>query len=335
MSVATRCSSSVSTSTSGVWGSSNCPKVSSSFPRTFSSGVRESAAIDRPDELEREPDRTRLERREPRREAEDVAVQLLVDAHHVVVELGVDRVAPAAEVDEVEQRQCLHQLLGGTEKRARARRRRAPPPGPRRTPRGGGRAAPAGRRTARARRPAPAGRHRRDRRARPLPREPRRLALVSLAQPASASATASRSSSGSSGTRAAVLPQHPAGERLDAAYSVSKMPSSSVPASCSVRATHHAVSPFTSIRAVPATSPILPAAPTRYSSMSKSTRETEVALAPGGEADVAADARDAERAAVVVVEVVADDVPGASVVQQRVRVERPLARPGRARATSS
>src|SRR5581483_12099220 len=66
----------------------------------------------RPDELEREPDRARLERRQPRREAERVAPQLLVDVDLVALELGVDRVAAAAEVDEVEQREVLLELLG-------------------------------------------------------------------------------------------------------------------------------------------------------------------------------------------------------------------------------
>src|SRR6185503_13068903 len=59
----------------------------------------------RADELEREPDRARLERRQPRRPAEGVAEELLLDLHLVVVQLGVDRVAAAAEVDEVQQRQ--------------------------------------------------------------------------------------------------------------------------------------------------------------------------------------------------------------------------------------
>ena len=61
-------------------------------------------------------------------------------------------------------------------------------------------------------------------------------------------------------------------------------------------------------------------------------RQAEVALAAGGEADVAAHARDAEGADVVVVEIVADDVPGASIAAQCVGIQRPLARlvaPGR------
>ena len=39
----------------------------------------------RPDELEREADRARLERRQPRRAPERVAEELLVDAHLVAV----------------------------------------------------------------------------------------------------------------------------------------------------------------------------------------------------------------------------------------------------------
>ena len=86
----------------------------------------------RPDELEREPDRARLERRQPRRAAERVAEELLVDVHLVALQLGVDGVAAAAEVDEVEQREVLLELpRRGIEKRStsslrRDRRPRAP-----------------------------------------------------------------------------------------------------------------------------------------------------------------------------------------------------------------
>ena len=54
-------------------------------------------------------------------------------------------------------------------------------------------------------------------------------------------------------------------------------------------------------------------------------RQPEVALPSGREADVAANPGDAERPDVVVVEVVADDVPRAPVAPQRIGVERPLA----------
>ena len=53
-------------------------------------------------------------------------------------------------------------------------------------------------------------------------------------------------------------------------------------------------------------------------------RQPEVALAPRREADVGADARDAERPDVVALEVVADHVPRAVLGQERVRIERPL-----------
>src|SRR5207237_2020807 len=65
----------------------------------------------RPHELEREADRARLERRKPRRGAERVTEELLVDVHLVAVQLRVDGVAAAAEVDEVEQREMILQLL--------------------------------------------------------------------------------------------------------------------------------------------------------------------------------------------------------------------------------
>ena len=63
-------------------------------------------------------------------------------------------------------------------------------------------------------------------------------------------------------------------------------------------------------------------------------RQPEVALAPRREADVAADAGDAERADGVAVEILPDDVPDALVEPQRVRVEGALGRPCPAAATS-
>ena len=53
-------------------------------------------------------------------------------------------------------------------------------------------------------------------------------------------------------------------------------------------------------------------------------RRPEVPLAPGCKPDVAFDARDAERAQRIAVEVAADDVPLAAVVVERVRIECPL-----------
>src|SRR6266542_2280716 len=63
------------------------------------------------DEIQREVDRARLERRQPRRRAERVPVELLVDAYHAFVEFGVDRVAAAAEVDEIQQGEVIRELI--------------------------------------------------------------------------------------------------------------------------------------------------------------------------------------------------------------------------------
>ena len=70
---------------------------------------------ERADEVEREQERLGLERREPRGAAELVAVELLLDVDRapVVDALGVDGVAAAAEVDEVEQLQVILELLVG------------------------------------------------------------------------------------------------------------------------------------------------------------------------------------------------------------------------------
>ena len=57
----------------------------------------------RADELEREPDRTGFEWSQPWRQSEGVAVQLLVDPDPVVLQLRIDGVAPAPEVDEIEE----------------------------------------------------------------------------------------------------------------------------------------------------------------------------------------------------------------------------------------
>src|SRR6185503_14594862 len=65
----------------------------------------------RADVLDREPDRARLEWRELRRTAEHVAVQLLLDADDVAVVLRVHRIAPSAEVHEVQEREVVLELL--------------------------------------------------------------------------------------------------------------------------------------------------------------------------------------------------------------------------------
>ncbi len=155
----------------------------------------------RPDELEREPDRARLERRQPRRAAERVAEELLVDVHLVAAQLGVDRVAAAAEVDEVEQRQVLLELFGAGSRSAR----RSSAPGSRRCARR--RRRRAGRRAATAaRRSAPARPGRPDGPPRPRPRRAPPALPGSGAAPSCAaraarapSTTSRRSSDGSSG----------------------------------------------------------------------------------------------------------------------------------------
>ena len=85
------------------------------------------------------------------------------------------------------------------------------------------------------------------------------------------------------------------------------------------------MSPPTSIRASPTVSPICQGGPSRYSSASKPFGQPEVSLAARGEADVAADAGNAERLHLVVVEVEADDVPLAPVEEERVGVDGSLA----------
>src|SRR5207245_9072393 len=53
-------------------------------------------------------------------------------------------------------------------------------------------------------------------------------------------------------------------------------------------------------------------------------RQAEVALATGREANVGADARDAEGPDVLARDVLADHVPGAVVVQERIGIHRPV-----------
>ena len=107
----------------------------------------------RPDELERKPNRARLERRQPWCAAERVSEELLVDVHLVAVQLGVDRVAAAAEVDQVEQREMLLELLRRNREAVdELVRRDDSPRARRRRQRAGRRAATAARRSAQARR---------------------------------------------------------------------------------------------------------------------------------------------------------------------------------------
>ena len=99
----TRSTSSVATCGSGVRAELELPERLLELLADAGEGRVRVGRDHRADVLEREPDRARLERRQARRRAERVAPQLLVDVHRAVAQLGVDRVAAAAEVDEVEQ----------------------------------------------------------------------------------------------------------------------------------------------------------------------------------------------------------------------------------------
>ncbi len=307
--------------------SSNSPKVSSSFLRTRSSGRCASAAISGPTNSSA----SRIARASSgvsRGAERNVSPKSSLSTCDVVaVQLGVDGVAAAAEVDEVEEREVLLELLvrnlealdevggrddglalvaaGGEQvgeerlEEAEALRRHRPG-GPLRDGihRLGGDLA------GRAWRAAPSWRA----------RTRRRL-----------SATSRRRSGGETGTaRPSWRSTHEASiGRL--AYSVTKTPVLEPAArGPNARSTHQAVSGRTSMRASPTGVAELPGGTAAERVDVELGREPEVALAAGGEADVAADAGDAERAQRVAVEVVADDVPDAAVVEQPVRVERAL-----------
>ena len=197
--------------------SSNWPNVSSSFWRTRSSGVCTCAAIDGPTMSSARWIARASSGVRRGGEPEHVAVELLVDADAVALELGVDRVAAAAEVDEVEQREMLLRARrGGSGSARRARLRRDRRRGPRRRRRAGRRAAPAGRRSARAPPAAPGARRH------PSERHRLRARRASAARASWRSRTRRRPSAhgasqllGLERDRPAVLAQHPAGERLD------------------------------------------------------------------------------------------------------------------------
>ena len=105
---------------------------------------------------------------------------------------------------------------------------------------------------------------------------------------------------------------------------MTKTPSSKCPVDPYARCTHQAVSPRTSMRASPTRVADLPRRPAAVLLDVEVGRHPEVALAAGGELDLAADPRHAEGADVLAVEVAADHVPDAVVREQGVGVERPL-----------
>ena len=274
----------------------------------------------RADELEREPDRARLERRQPRRAAERVAEELLVDVHLVAVQLGVDRVAAAAEVDEVEQRQVLLELLGGdreaVDELVRGDDRLAL------LAAGGEQVGEQRLQHAEALRARPARRGAR-RADRTRPRRPRRAGsaarLRARARAARApSATRRRSSDGSSGTA------RPSWRRIQRASRLERgvLGDEDVALDAVPRAAVRALDPpggvgrDLDLRLADDVAE-LPFGPAAVVLDVELGRQAEVALAPRREADVGADARDAERADVVPLEVVADHVPGAVLRQER------------------
>ena len=65
------------------------------------------------EEVDRRDQRLRLQRQQPRRAGEVVAVGLGVDLDLVALDFGVEDVGAAAEVDDVEQLDVLPQLLAG------------------------------------------------------------------------------------------------------------------------------------------------------------------------------------------------------------------------------
>src|ERR1051325_10461155 len=279
----------------------------------------------RADELQREPNRAGLERGQPWGCAEGVAVQLLVDAHGVAAQLGVDRVAAAAEVDEIQQREVLLELLlRDVEPLDEVGRRdlgvdvvaalvqevgeqclqhREPL------------------RVHRGRRPlhlflvVPVG----------LGSQARRLLLVLLADELERSRELAAQLLGLAGNRPPVVPQHPRREQPQARILGHEDAVLDTPAA-SVGALHPPGGVAADLDARLADGVAdLPRGPAAILVDVQLGRQAEVPLAAGGEADLAANSRDPERALVLGLEILADDVPGARVLEERVGVDRPLA----------
>ena len=139
-------------------------------------------------------------------------------------------------------------------------------------------------------------------------------ASITLSMPARTSSTSSGGESGRARpswrrTQPASWPR--------SAYSVVKTPSSTLPRSI-MRSTHHAVSGSSSIVGLADDLAELPVLLAAVLGGLEFLRQAEVALPPRGEADVAADPRDAERAHRLAVVVVADHVPGAALGEEGV-----------------
>ncbi len=281
----------------------------------------------RPDVLEREPDRPGLERRQPRRCTERVAPQLLVDVDRALSQLRVDRVTAAAEVDEVEQRQVLLELVRGDGGEALEQLGRRdlglPLLAARREQVGEQRlqdTEPLRRHgTGRALDGAVALHQRR------LARGARGFALVPLTHAAQRGPDFLLQLVRLERHGATVLAQHPRGELGDGRVLGDEDVVLERP--CRAVCPAHppgGVAANLDPRGAGGVAD-LPRRPAAVDVDVEVGRGAEVPLAPSGELDVAADPGDAEGADVLAVEVLPDDVPEPVVVEQRVRVERPLA----------
>ena len=156
-------------------------------------------------------------------------------------------------------------------------------------------------------------------------REPLRLALVALADEPKAPRDLAPQLFGGLRHRSSVLAQHPGGQERQARVVGHE--------DAVLDATAVAVRPLDPPRGVAADldsrlADRLADLPGRTSAVAVDVeigRQAEVPLAAGREADLASDARDAEGALLAHVEVLADDVPGTCVLEERVRVDRALA----------
>ena len=281
----------------------------------------------RADVVDRQADRPSLERGQLRRLPEDVAVQLLVDPDDalVLVDLRVHRVAPAAEVDEVEQRQRVLELL------ARDRE-------PRREVVGVESCVatlPAGREDVREeclQDAEPLGRDRPDRPVAAvdgcldpaLAGKRGLLPVVALPQAGEAVRDRVAQRLRLERDRAAVLPEHPAREWLDPCEA--RLEDAVLEHAGVGEGAMHPPGGV-SLHGDPGRPDDLADLPGAGDAVRLDVevgRQPEVPLAAGRKPDVAADARDPERADGGAVEILPDDVPDALVEPQRVRVEGAL-----------
>ncbi len=259
-----------------------------------------------------------------RRAPERVAEELLLDVDLVVLEGRVDRVAPAAEVDEVEELEVVVQLVGRDLEALDDLVRRDP---------GRGRVSAACEQECE-QRLEDAEALRRDGPCRPLERfrllsrrgcarRLRRLAPVGLDHLVDSRADEVDELGRRERARAAFLAEHPARELAELRVLRGEDAVLHTPA------VDHALDPPGGVcveldRRLADRVAELPVLLAPVLGRLEFLRHAEVALPPGREADVAADPRDAERAHRVAVVVVADHVPGAAVGEEGVGIHRAL-----------